>query len=66
VLRSNGGATYGEGTIAPPDRIGFWEGDNTAGWNGTQFTQQIFEIPAPSGLAMVGLAVAVAARRRRR
>ena len=65
VLRSNGGATFGEGSLAAPSNLGFWEGDQTGAWNGTQFTQQVFAIPAPSVLAMLGLAGVAASRRRR-
>jgi len=65
ILRSNGGATFGDGDFGLDTRFGFWEGDQTAGWNGTQFTQQIFAIPAPGALALLGLAGLAGARRRR-
>ncbi len=65
ILRSNGGATFGDGDFGPNTRFGFWEGDQTTGWNGTQFTQQIFAIPAPGALALLGLAGLAGARRRR-
>lgn len=59
VLRSNGGATYGDGDFGPAARFGFYE----AGESGA--TMQIFAIPAPGALALLGLA-GVAGRRRRR
>jgi hypothetical protein len=65
ILRSNGGMTFGDGDFGPNTRFGFWEGDQTSGWNGTQFTQQIFAIPAPGALALLGLAGLSGARRRR-
>jgi len=60
VLRSNGGATYGDGDFGPATRFGFYE----AGASGA--TMQVFAIPAPGALALLGLAGAVGARRRRR
>jgi hypothetical protein len=65
ILRSNGGATFGDGDFGLDTRFGFWEGDQTTGWNGTQFTQQIFSIPAPGAFALLGLAGLAGARRRR-
>ncbi|MEY3142208.1 MAG: hypothetical protein RLY21_701 [Planctomycetota bacterium] len=65
ILRSNGGATYGDGDFGLDTRFGFWEGDQTTGWDGTQFSQQIFSIPAPGAIALLGLA-GVAGKRRRR
>ena len=61
VLRSNGGATYGDGDFGLTTRFGFWEGQSGAG----NFTQQIFSIPAPGALARLGVAGLVGARRRR-
>jgi hypothetical protein len=63
VLRSNGGATYGDGDFGPNTKFGFFEGD-LSGASG-QFTQQIFSIPAPGALALVGLAGLAGSRRRR-
>jgi hypothetical protein len=65
ILRSNGGLTFGDGDFGPDTRFGFWEGDQTTGWDGTQYTQQIFAIPAPGALALLGLAGLAGARRRR-
>jgi hypothetical protein len=65
ILRSNGGATYGDGDFGPNTRFGFWEGDQMSGWNGTQFTQQIFAIPAPGAIALLGFAGLAGVRRRR-
>jgi hypothetical protein len=65
ILRSNGGATFGDGDFGPNTKFGFWEGDQTSGWNGTQFTQQIFTIPAPGAFALLGLVGLAGARRRR-
>jgi hypothetical protein len=65
ILRSNGGAAFGDADFGLSTRFGFWEGDQTTGWNGTQFSQQIFAIPAPGALALLGLA-GVAGKRRRR
>lgn len=50
ILRSNGGATYGDGALGPSTRIGFFEADSE--WN---FTQQVFSIPAPGVAAVAGL-----------
>ena len=59
VLRSNGGATYGDGDFGPNTRFGFLEGDSAG------LSEQIFAIPAPGALALVGLAGVVGKRRRR-
>jgi hypothetical protein len=45
ILRANGGASFGDLDFGPNTRFAFWEGDQTAGWNGTQYTQQSFTIP---------------------
>jgi hypothetical protein len=66
ILRSNGGLTFGDGDFGPNTRFGFWEGDQTAGWDGTQYTHQSFAIPAPGALGLLGLAGLAGARRRRR
>jgi hypothetical protein len=63
ILRSNGGATYGDGDFGLDTRFGFWEGDQVGPGGG--FTQQIFAIPAPGALALLGLAGLAGARRRR-
>lgn len=63
ILRSNGGATYGEGAIDDLTKLGFWEGDETLGQG--VFSQQIFAIPAPGAMALLGLAGLAGARRRR-
>jgi hypothetical protein len=59
VLRSNGGLTYGDGDFSASTRFGFMEGDS----NG--LSQQIFAIPAPGAMALLGLAGLAGARRRR-
>jgi hypothetical protein len=61
ILRSNGGATFGDGDFGPNTRFGFWEGNSGTG----NFSQQIFAIPAPGALALLGLAGLAGARRRR-
>jgi len=63
VLRSNGGSTYGDGDFGLNTKFGFFEGD-LSGASG-QFTQQIFSIPAPGALALLGLAGLAGSRRRR-
>lgn len=64
ILRSNGGATYGDGNFfAPGTRIGFYEGDQTI--SDFASTNQIFAIPAPGALALLGLAGLAGQRRRR-
>jgi len=65
ILRSNGGATFGDGNFfAPGTRIGFYEGDETISFS-TEYTNQMFAIPAPGALALLGLAGLAGARRRR-
>jgi hypothetical protein len=59
ILRSNGGATFGDGDFGPNTRFGFWEG------HAGEFSQQIFAIPAPGAIALLGLAGLAGARRRR-
>ena len=49
ILRSNGGATFGDGDFGPNTRFGFWEGNSGTG----NFSQQIFAIPAPGALALL-------------
>ena len=61
ILRSNGGATFGDGDFGPNTRFGFWEGISGTG----NFSQQIFSIPAPGAMALLGLAGLAGARRRR-
>jgi hypothetical protein len=61
ILRSNGGATFGDGDFGPNTRFGFWEGNSGTG----NFSQQIFAIPAPGAFALLGLAGLAGARRRR-
>ncbi|MFM7259672.1 MAG: MYXO-CTERM sorting domain-containing protein [bacterium] len=64
IMRSNGGATYGDGNFfAPGTRIGFFEGDQTI--SDSASTNQIFAIPAPGALSLLGLAGAAHRRRRR-
>ncbi|MEY3142209.1 MAG: hypothetical protein RLY21_702 [Planctomycetota bacterium] len=64
ILRSNGGATYGDGNFfADGTRIGFFEGDQTVSEQAS--TNQMFAIPAPGAIALLGLA-GVAGKRRRR
>jgi MYXO-CTERM domain-containing protein len=62
ILRSNGGATFGEGSFGSTLRVGFWEQDISAG-----FSQQVFSVPvpAPGAFALLGLAGLAGARRRR-
>jgi uncharacterized protein (TIGR03382 family) len=59
IMRSNGGATFGDGDFGASTRFGFYE----AGASGA--TQQIFPIPAPGAFALLGLAGVAGARRRR-
>jgi hypothetical protein len=61
ILRSNGGATYGDGDFGLSTRFGFWEGGSGAG----NFSQQIFSVPAPGAIALLGLAGLAGTRRRR-
>jgi hypothetical protein len=61
ILRSNGGATFGDGDFGPNTRFGFWEGISGTG----NFSQQTFAIPAPGAMALIGLAGLAGARRRR-
>jgi hypothetical protein len=64
ILRSNGGATFGDSTFYEAgSKIGFFEGDQSI--SETANTNQIFSIPAPGALALLGLAGAVAGLRRR-
>ncbi len=64
ILRSNGGATYGDDNFyAPNTRIGFFEGDQTI--SDLDSTNQIFAIPAPGALALLSLAGFAGQRRRR-
>jgi len=64
VLRSNGGMTFGDASFDPSTRFGFWEGDQRIPGS-TPFTQQVFAIPAPGALALLGLTGLAATRRRR-
>ena len=59
LLRANGGATYGDGDFGLSTRFGFME------QQGSAVSQQIFAIPAPGALALLGLAGLAGARRRR-
>jgi hypothetical protein len=62
ILRSNGGATFGEGSFGSTLRVGFQEMDLSAG-----FSQQVFTVavPAPGAFALLGVAGLVGKRRRR-
>jgi hypothetical protein len=63
ILRSNGGATFGDGGIfAEGTRIGFYEGDETLSFYNS--TNQIFSIPAPSTMVLLSLAAITGGRRR--
>ena len=67
VLRSNNGATFGEGGFGSTMRVGFREQDLFGQCGGGQ-TQQVFTvgvIPAPGAIALLGLAGFAGARRRR-
>ena len=67
VLRSNNGATFGEGGFGSTMRVGFREQDLFGQGGGGQ-TQQVFTvgvIPAPGAMALLGLAGFAGARRRR-
>jgi hypothetical protein len=67
VLRSNNGATFGEGGFGSTMRVGFREQDLFGQGGGGQ-TQQVFTvgvIPAPGAMALLGLAGLAGARRRR-
>ena len=61
VLRSNGGATFGEGDLSATTRFGLREGESGSG----NFTQQTFVIPAPTALALLGFAGVLRVGRRR-
>jgi len=64
ILRSNGGLTFGDGDFyAAGTRIGFWEGDQITAGAGS--TNQMFAIPAPGAIALMGLAGLAGMRRRR-
>jgi len=68
VLRSNNGATHGEGGFGSTLRVGFREQDIYGLGGGGGQTQQIFTvgvIPAPGAMALLGLAGLAGARRRR-
>ena len=64
IARSNGGATFGEGTLGANTKFGFFEAQS-----GFNFSQQVFSIPAPGAMALLGLALAAprarGSRRRR-
>ena len=67
VLRSNNGATFGEGGFGSTMRVGLREQDLFGQGGGGQ-TQQVFTvgvIPAPGAMALLGLAGLAGARRRR-
>ncbi len=53
TARSNGGMTFGEGVLTSATKIGFYEADSN--WAATQ---QIFSVPTPGALALVGVSVA--------
>lgn len=63
IGRSNGGAGHGEGLLGPSTRVGFMEAD--ANWN---LTQQVFQLPTPGALALIGISLVapLAPRSRRR
>jgi hypothetical protein len=56
--------TFDDGDFyAAGTRIGFWEGDQITAGAGS--TNQMFAIPAPGALALLGVAGLAGARRRR-
>jgi hypothetical protein len=61
ILRSNGGATFGEGVLGPATKFGLAEGQL-----GTDFTMQMFSIPAPGAFALLGAALVAPLRPRSR
>jgi len=52
IARSNGGAGFGEGLLGASTKVGFMETD--ANWN---LTQQVFSLPTPGALALIGASV---------
>jgi len=64
ILRSNGGATFGDGDFGPNTRFGFWEGISGTG----NFSQQIFPVaavPEPASMIVLGAGALALVRRRK-
>jgi hypothetical protein len=61
VARSNGGATFGEGLLSPSTKVGFYESD--ANWT---YSQQVFQLPTPGALALLGISLMLPIRPRSR
>jgi len=65
ILRSNGGATFGDGDFGPNTRFGFWEGISGT----SNFSQQIFRVapvPEPASMIVLGAGAFALLRRRTR
>ena len=65
ILRSNGGATFGDGDFGPNTRFGFWEGISGT----SNFSQQIFPVapvPEPASMVVLGAGAFALLRRRTR
>ena len=61
IARSNGGLGFGEGVLGPSTKIGITEAESSF-----LFTQQVFSVPTPGAVALLGLAMLIPVRRRRR
>jgi uncharacterized protein (TIGR03382 family) len=65
IQRSNGGATFGEGSFGSTLRVGFMEQGLTGEFSQQIFTVSIIPNPSPVAMALLGLAGLAGARRRR-
>lgn len=54
ILRSNGGATFGEGLLGPSTKLGFMEADSN--W---ELSQQSFSIPTSGAVTLAGVSLLV-------
>ena len=61
IARSNGGAGNGEGLLGPSTKVGFMEADSS--WN---LSQQVFSVPTPGAIALIGASLVPLARLRSR
>ena len=59
IVRSNGGATFGEGLLGGVTKLGFYEAD--ANWT---YSQQVLQLPTPGALALMGISLTLPLRRR--